>query len=80
MPLCARCLSMISGVFIALILDIQIGYMSFVLLAPVIIDGGLHYSGIKPSSNPRRLVSGILGGIGLWSVTMGIEEIVGGIK
>ena len=74
MPLCMRCLSASAGVCIAYIFDLQLGYASILLLVPFFLDGTLHYLEIKPSSNFRRFVSGLLGGIGLCSITITFFE------
>ncbi|SHJ87619.1 Predicted membrane protein [Anaerobranca californiensis DSM 14826] len=38
-------------------------FLAFLLIIPLAIDGGLQYLGFFTSNNPRRFVTGILGGI-----------------
>lgn len=76
LPLCARCTGIILGGLIYLIssklfsfmLQIDTVYFDyetcFVLVLPMIIDGGLQYLGYNQSTNNRRFTTGFLFGIG----------------
>lgn len=71
-PVCARCTGAFVGHCLALIL-----FCFKILLSPVVcivmlttmgIDWGIQEVGIKESTNRRRFVTGILGGLGLYSL------------
>ncbi|MDT8409333.1 MAG: DUF2085 domain-containing protein [Wenzhouxiangellaceae bacterium] len=79
LPLCARCLSLIAGLIFAALLNIHLPVFGFMLLVPVVIDGGLHYAGIFSSSNRRRLATGFPGGIAAWSMTTDISIFLQGV-
>lgn len=68
-PICARCTGVLIGELVALILllcSIKIGFIvSLILLIPMGIDWGLQYLKILMSDNIRRLITGILGGVGM---------------
>ena len=68
-PVCARCTGVIIGELVALILilcSIKLSFIVFIgLLVPMGIDWGLQYLKILMSDNIRRLITGILGGVGL---------------
>lgn len=67
-PVCARCLGMLIGHLLAIIILL---FYKFSLILAVIfclitfIDWFLQYLGILESTNWRRLITGILGGIGI---------------
>ena len=68
-PICARCTGVVIGEIFAIILlifrcNIPILYL-LLLLIPMGIDWGLQYIKICISSNIRRLITGILGGLSL---------------
>lgn len=83
-PVCARCtgvfigqlFSCITGVFINMTLSIPV-----LFLAIMGIDWGLQEFKIKPSTNFRRLITGILGGFGLFSIyIIGIKNLISKFK
>lgn len=66
-PICARCTGIAIGQFLAIILitlkvKINIFFSIFSLLV-MIIDGGLQYFNYLKSTNYRRIITGILGGM-----------------
>lgn len=66
-PLCARCTGVIFGSFTALILFFSAPislFWSLVLSGVMFLDWLLQHLNIRHSTNPRRLVTGILGGLG----------------
>ena len=74
MPFCARCLGVAIGQTAALTLavwDGLLGYQySVILTVPMAVDWGLQrFSGI-PSTNRRRIITGLLGGFGLSSLVL----------
>ena len=75
LPICARC----TGI----VLSSPIGYILYfgkkirlmcgiALCLPMIIDGGIQYLGIKESTNFRRFLTGLLGGIGLSTIRLNV--------
>lgn len=68
-PLCARCTGILIGYFVGIILACITrcsNYAWFLLcLIPMIVDGGVQSLFKKESNNIRRLVTGILGGVGI---------------
>ena len=68
-PLCARCTGILIGYFIgiavAIITKCQNHLYFLLLLIPMIIDGIIQKAFKKESNNIRRLLTGILGGIGI---------------
>lgn len=71
-PVCARC----TGVFIGQVLAVLVGFLrkpisiknSIFMLLTMGFDWGLQEINLKKSTNPRRLITGILGGLGLFSL------------
>lgn len=68
-PICARC----TGVIIATIVVVPLFFrirlsltMSIILSGVMLLDWGIQYLGIKESTNIRRMITGIIGGVG-WS-------------
>ena len=71
LPLCARCAGIVIGELVAIpawnIYPIEI--VSALLLGlPLAIDGMVQYANLVPSTNFRRMVTGILAGWGLMAV------------
>ena len=68
-PVCARCTGVVLGEFlaiIALLCGIRIySIYAGLLVAPLVIDGGLQYVRILQSNNARRVTTGTLAGFGL---------------
>ncbi|MCF7932084.1 MAG: DUF2085 domain-containing protein [Acholeplasmataceae bacterium] len=68
-PLCARCTGLLIGEVILaplyIILLPQIWWVSLLLILPLAVDGIGQYLGFWLSDNIRRLLTGLLGGIGL---------------
>ena len=70
-PICARCVGFVAGNLIGLGALLAFGPASWTwalggvaLLVPVAVDGSLQAAGRYPSTNPRRLATGLLGGLG----------------
>lgn len=70
MPICARCTGFVAGNMLGLAVLLAFGPASWawalagvLLLAPVAVDGVRQIFG-HLSTNPRRLATGILGGVG----------------
>lgn len=67
-PICARC----TGIFIGYLLGIGYAlifgkipsYIALILILPLIIDGGFQHLRKWESTNIRRLITGMLAGIG----------------
>ena len=69
MPICARCLGVIIGYItsiILLIFNFRINiYISLLFIFITLLDWSLQFFNILISNNFRRLITGILGGIGI---------------
>ncbi len=67
--LCYRC----TGIFfseivlapIFYVLNLHFGFFTLLFAIPMIIDGSLQYFKITPSTNKRRLITGLLSGYGI---------------
>ena len=72
LPICARCLGIILGYILCiflLIFNCKLNiYLLFLLILTTLIDWSLQFFNILSSNNIRRLVTGILGGIGLMGI------------
>lgn len=68
-PVCARCTGVVAGEIISVVMllcGVEIPYVpAFVLLLPLAIDGGVQYIKLWLSNNLRRVITGVLAGIGL---------------
>ena len=75
-PVCARCCGAFLGEILALILflkKIRIrNAISFRAAATMFADWYIQYIGELESTNKRRFVSGILGGLGCWTINLNI--------
>ena len=71
MQMCARCLGASIGHIAALLLFIfdylPNIFLSFSFMGIMLIDWSLQFFKIQYSTNPRRFITGILGGIGVGS-------------
>lgn len=69
LPICARCTGILIGYVIGILYLIfynKLGYIfELLLMVPLLIDGIGQYRGYFVSTNIRRLITGILGGISL---------------
>lgn len=71
LPLCARCTGIVIGEIAAIPLWFlyPIGFIPTIALGlPLAVDGILQYRNLLPSTNPRRLFTGILAGWGLMTI------------
>ncbi|MDO4343813.1 MAG: DUF2085 domain-containing protein [Eubacteriales bacterium] len=71
-PVCARCTGVLIGTILSPVFFYNIWfptiYQGIVLCAPMLIDWILQYKGIKPSKQVRRLITGFLGGSGMFAI------------
>ncbi len=71
-PVCARCTGVILGELAMIVLwlfGLRPGlWAAAALLVPMGVDWGLQYVSVLPSTNLRRLITGLLGGAGLTCV------------
>lgn len=79
-PLCARCTGVIIGEFL-IILFLIIGIkpctiFSIVCLLIMFVDWFIQYINILESTNIRRLITGILGGLGIISLYFNIITFI----
>lgn len=67
LPLCARCTGILIGYFCGGIYALLWGALplpvTILLMVPLVIDGTGQYLGWWMSTNPRRLITGIMAGI-----------------
>ena len=72
-PVCARCTGFYAGLIVYLIVncfykhpyDLNMLFISMILMIPVAIDGVSQYYGPRESTNSLRFITGFVGGIGL---------------
>lgn len=72
-PVCARCTGFYSGLAVYLILnrfythpyDLNMLFISMILMIPVAADGLTQYFGPRESTNNLRFLTGFIGGVGL---------------
>ena len=68
-PVCARCTGIIISFIIAIILlsnNIKINFFTSIILVLIMfIDWFIQFLKIKESTNLRRLITGLIGGLGL---------------
>ncbi len=70
-PICARCTGVLIGYIISLFIFSEINYFSCTICASVmLLDWSLQNFNIKQSTNNRRLITGILGGMGCMSILL----------
>lgn len=78
-PVCARCTGVFIGQTLAVILAFIVKIptlVSILFLSVMGIDWGLQESKIKESTNYRRLLTGVLGGFGLYSIYANIAKYI----
>jgi len=78
MPLCTRCTALIAGVVVGYLSELSLSLPAGVLLAsPAVLDGALHHLGEVQSTNLRRVLTGIPGGMGLWVLAIEANATLG---
>lgn len=78
-PVCARCTGVLAGQLIGFPLAVKknISALTAVLCCETtMLDWLLQYTGVKKSTNKRRLITGLLGGFGLAVAYVGIIRFV----
>lgn len=78
-PVCARCTGVLAGQLVGIPIAIKknISTLTAVLCCETtMLDWSLQYSGVKKSTNKRRLVTGLLGGFGLAVIYVNIIRFV----
>lgn len=78
MPLCARCTGILAGYLVGIILAI-FGYRiniigAIIFIVPTGIDGFIQYIGKWQSTNSRRLITGVLAGIGVIFLFLALKD------
>ncbi|CAK7000580.1 DUF2085 domain-containing protein [Fusobacterium varium] len=67
-PICARCtgvlLGWIIGIIYCILLEVPRGWVTVLILIPLMVDGGTQALGKRESNNILRCVTGILFGMG----------------
>lgn len=78
-PICARCTGILFGYFVGLIYAFIFGsiplYIAFLLMLPLVVDGGIQYLGYLQSTNIRRFTTGILAGVSVDFIIYGIASL-----
>lgn len=80
-PLCARCTGIVIGEWAAIPLwfIFPVGFIPACIMGvPLVIDGGLQYLYISPSTNLRRVITGFLAGWGLMTIYIRLFLLVVG--
>lgn len=71
-PVCARCTGMIIGYIISIVIIGITGYIStivsIIFMGIMFLDWFIQFKKIEESTNVRRLITGVLGGIGVIGV------------
>lgn len=78
-PVCARCTGVCLGQIGAILINIFYKiplHSALICLAFMGFDWGIQELNIKPSTNPRRFLTGFLGGFGLFSIYIAIIKYV----
>lgn len=83
MPVCARCTGVILSYPLAVILFFvkRVSVMSAVIMSGIMfLDWFVQYIGLLPSTNKRRLITGLIGGFGVatlrFYIVLGIAGII----
>jgi uncharacterized membrane protein len=79
MPICARCVGVYAGLFAGLLLFLVLPALrektvriaAFVAVTPLALDGFTQLFGLRESTNPLRVATGIAAGLafGIWVLT-----------
>lgn len=76
-PICARCTGILGGyvlgIIIAFATKLSYYWLPSFLIIPMIIDGAIQLKFKKESTNPRRFITGILGGIAIIYIFINIH-------
>ena len=64
-PVCARCTYFIYAYFNYVDYDLNLLILAIILLVPAFLDGTTQLFNFRESNNILRLITGLLGGIGL---------------
>ena len=77
-PLCARCTGILIGYFLGIIMACITQCDNYlwllICMVPMIVDGGIQLNFKKESNNFRRLITGILGGVGIVYLFISIHK------
>lgn len=85
LPLCARCTGILTGAIVASVIRLVIGaqtgsigilLLGLAMIAPTGIDGLIEYAFGVESTNPRRLITGLLAGVGCVITEMAIRALL----
>ncbi len=79
MPICARCTGVMIGYLFALPLYLLCSFSWRISLAGcvlLLVDWGLQAMKVKESTNMRRLVTGLAGGLGFMSIQLQLVLII----
>ena len=70
-PICARCTGVIAG-YLIFIITVWFftfpWYINILFMLVMLADWLIQYLKWKPSTNPRRFITGVLCGYGIWAI------------
>ncbi|EKM93495.1 hypothetical protein C211_23350 [Stutzerimonas degradans] len=79
-PICARCTGILIGQFIIAPMCLFFGFnhliLNVIFVGIMAIDGIVQYIKLLQSNNIRRLITGLLGGFAIMSLTVYLSTIV----
>ena len=82
-PICARCTGVFVGQFLSILLllfgTISNVWLSIMFAGIMLLDWSMQSLGILQSTNLRRLITGVLGGLGFWSLFIIIFKYIASI-
>lgn len=87
LPLCARCTGILTGAVAFALLRFVCGWqgdlrhliIGLLMIAPTGIDGVAEYWFGIESNNPRRLITGLVAGVGCVLAEMGVRGLLQGL-